>query len=103
MYAAHVIWGQEYGHGDDYGFGHYIIRDYLKFSNRSEGEVIPTVIRPVDIGFNILAGYGFKRLAITLGFSHGITGVFPDPGVYGTNYKNEMVSLSVGYIVTKRH
>ncbi len=52
------------------------------------------IIKPFDIGFNVLAGVEFKGFQLTARYSRSFSEIYSDDGY---NYKNASFEFSIAY------
>ena len=65
--------------------------------------MLPTIIKPFDYGFTVLAGVELKGVQLLLSYNHGLTKLLPNGKPYNGNYANSGLTFSAAYLFsTKR-
>lgn len=102
IYAAQAFRGVEIGQSKTLSGVHSIYNE-VELGTRNDGpgtQTLPTVIKPFDYGFTILAGVEVKSVQLLLTYSHGLTTVLPNGEPYHGNYANSGLTFSAAYLLS---
>jgi hypothetical protein len=103
IYLARAFRGVEKGEGHSLG-GPYFINNFVEFhSKNEENDGLPTIIKPLDYGFNLLVGVERQSIQLMVSYGQGLQRVFPKSLVFEEKFTNRVFSLSAIYLFkTKR-
>jgi len=105
LYAAPAFSGIEKGEEKTLS-GEYGIYNEVEFGTHNDGPVIqmlPTIIKPFDYGFTVLAGVELRSVQLLLTYSRGLKALLPNGKPYNGNYTNSGLTVSAAYLIkTKR-
>ncbi len=97
-YIARAIRGVEKGEGKSFG-GPFFIYNGVEFhSQNPESDGHPTIINPLDYGYNLLASIECGNIQVLLSYSQGLQRVFPKSLVFEEKFTTRTLSLSATYL-----
>lgn len=105
FYASQAFRGVEKGEGKS-SSGEFLIYNEVEFGTHNGDpafQLLPTIVKPFDYGFIVLAGVELKSVQLLLTYSHGLTTLLPNGEPYNGNYTNKGLTVSAAYLIkTKR-
>jgi len=103
LYLARAFRGVEKGEGTSQSGPYYIYNSVELSSHNKENDGHPTIIKPFDYGFNLLAGVERRNIQLLICYEQGLERVFPRSLVFEEKLTNRVFSLSAVYLFnTKR-
>jgi hypothetical protein len=93
--------GTEIGEGKS-SRGEFLIYNEVGFGTHNDGpafQLLPTIVKPFDYGFTVLAGAELKNVQLLLTYSHGLTPLLPNGVPYNGNYTNSGLTFSAAYLI----
>ena len=101
FYAAQAFNGVEKGKRQALT-GESFIYNKVEFGTHNDGpafQLLPTIVKPFDYGFTILAGVDLKSVQLLLTYCHGLEALLPNGKPYNGNYTNSGLTVSVAYLI----
>ncbi|HMG68320.1 MAG TPA: outer membrane beta-barrel protein, partial [Chitinophagaceae bacterium] len=101
FYAAHAFRGLEKGESKSLS-GESLIYNKVEFGTHNDGpafQILPTIVKPFDYGFTVLAGMELKSVQLLLIYSQGLKTLLPNGKPYNGNYINSGLIVSAAYLI----
>ena len=97
FYVARAFRGVEKGLGTS-GTGPYYLFNHVDFSSQNrENHGLPTVVNPMDHGFNVIAGMERQSVQLLINYGQGFQRVFPKSLVFEEKFTTRVLSFSAAY------